>query len=112
VTLVRILDAGMKRAARRLLKIQDAKHRHFGTIAHICPAISSQLRYASIDNRKTTCETSIPLPHVLIIWRNSATAAEIGSGVWGTPVNFNGFCALAALLHGTVVVGVRKTLQR
>ena len=26
--------------------------------------------------------------------------AEIGSGVWGTPANFNGFRVLAALLHG------------
>jgi len=26
--------------------------------------------------------------------------ADIGSGVWGTPTNFNGFCVLAALLHG------------
>ena len=26
--------------------------------------------------------------------------AEIRSGVWGTPTNFNGFCVLAALLHG------------
>ena len=25
--------------------------------------------------------------------------AEIGSGVWGTPTNFNGFWVLAALLH-------------
>ena len=30
-------------------------------------------------------------------------AAEIGSGVWGTPANFNGFRLLAALLHGTLV---------
>jgi len=29
--------------------------------------------------------------------------AEIGSGVWGTPANFNGFRVLAALLHGTLV---------
>jgi len=28
--------------------------------------------------------------------------AEIGSGVWGTPANFNGLCrVLAALLHDT-----------
>jgi len=27
--------------------------------------------------------------------------AEIGSGVWGTPANFNGFRILAALLHDT-----------
>ena len=25
--------------------------------------------------------------------------AEIGSGVWGTLTNFNGFCILPALLH-------------
>jgi len=26
-------------------------------------------------------------------------AAEIGSGVWGTPANFNGFCVLPSLLQ-------------
>jgi len=35
--------------------------------------------------------------------------AEIGLVVWGTPANFNGFCVLAALLHGTPVVGVSQT---
>jgi len=33
-------------------------------------------------------------------------AAEVGPVVWGTPANFNGFGVLAALLHGTPVVGV------
>jgi len=36
-------------------------------------------------------------------------AAEIVSLVWGTPANFNRFCILAALLHGTPVVGVSQT---
>jgi len=36
-------------------------------------------------------------------------AAEILSLVWGTPGNFNGFHVLAALLHGTLVVGVSQT---
>jgi len=36
-------------------------------------------------------------------------AAEIVSLVWGTPANFNGFRILAALLHGTLVVGVSQT---
>jgi len=36
-------------------------------------------------------------------------AAEIGSVVWGTPPNVNGFRVLAALLHGTLVVGVSQT---
>ena len=35
-------------------------------------------------------------------------AAEIVSLVWGTPANFNWFRVLAALLHGTLVVGVSQ----
>ena len=37
--------------------------------------------------------------------------AETDPVVWGTPGNFNGFRVLAALLHGTVVVGVSQTSQ-
>ena len=44
--------------------------------------------------------------------RNTANfgplAAEIGSVVWATPANFNGFRDLAALLHDTLVVGGRQ----
>jgi len=35
-------------------------------------------------------------------------AAEICWPVWGTPANFNGFRVLAALLHGTLVVGAEQ----
>ena len=38
-------------------------------------------------------------------------AAETVLLVWGTPANFNGFRVLAALLHGTLVVGVSQTLR-
>ena len=38
-------------------------------------------------------------------------AAEIGSLVWGTPTNFNGFRVLAALLHDAPAVGVSQTLR-
>jgi len=38
-------------------------------------------------------------------------AAEIDPVVWGTPADFNGFRVLAALLHGTQVVGVIQTLR-
>ena len=31
---------------------------------------------------------------------------------WGTTANFNGFRILAALLHGTLVVGISQTLRR
>jgi len=40
----------------------------------------------------------------------SPLPAEIDSLVWGTLANFNGFRVLAALLHGTLVVGVSQTL--
>jgi len=39
-------------------------------------------------------------------------AAEIVSLVWGTPSHFNGFRVLAAVLQGTLVVGVSQTLRR
>jgi len=39
-------------------------------------------------------------------------AAEIVPVVWDTPANFNGFRVLAALLHGSQVVGVSQTLRR
>jgi len=38
--------------------------------------------------------------------------AEIRWRVWDTPTNFNGFRVLAALLHGTLVLGVSHTLRR
>ena len=39
-------------------------------------------------------------------------AAEINWQVWGTPSYFNGYRVLAALLNGTLVVGVSQTLRR
>jgi len=38
-------------------------------------------------------------------------AAEISLPVWGTPANFNGFRVLAALLHGSQIVGISQTLR-
>ena len=55
---------------------------------------------ACIDNRKKTCQAAIPptCPDDMVNF--GPLTAEIGSGVLGTPTNFNGFCVLAALLHG------------
>jgi len=39
-------------------------------------------------------------------------AAEIGSVVWGTQANFNGFRILASLLYGIRAVGASQMLQR
>jgi len=67
---------------------------------------------AGIDNRKKLLSSNMSsrCPHNMVNF--SQLAAEIGLPVWGTPANFNGFRVLAALLHGTPVVGVSQTLRR
>jgi len=85
-----------------------AKNRHLGTIAQLCQAISPQLRHVStIGKNLLSSNISSTCPHNMVNF--GPLTAEIGSGVWGTPSNFNGFCILAALLHDTLVVGVSQT---
>jgi len=109
VALVRIQDAGQKRAARGSLGLQDAKvtqkFLHLGTIAQLCWAISSQLRHVStIGKNMLSSNVSPTRPHNMVNF--GPLAAKICWRVWGTPANFNWFRVLAALLHGTLVVGV------
>jgi len=76
-----------------------AKNRHLGTIAQLCAAISWQLRHVSTIGKKLlSSNTSSICPHNMANF--GPLTAEIGSGVWGTPANFNWFRVLAALLHG------------
>ena len=67
---------------------------------------------ARIDNRKKLLNSNISSTCAHNMVNFGPLTAEIGSGVWGTPANFNGFRFLAALLHGTLVVGVSQTLRR
>ena len=64
---------------------------------------------ACIDNRKkklSNNDTSSTCPHNIVNF--GLLTAEISWRVWGTPANFNCFRVLAALLHGTLVVGRRR----
>jgi len=71
---------------------------------------------ARIDNRKKpetkknllSSNMSFRCPHNIVNF--SQLAAEIGLPVWGTPANFNGFRDLVALLHGSQVVSISRTL--
>jgi len=67
---------------------------------------------ARIDNGKNflNSNTSSTCPDNMVNF--GPLAAEIGPVVSCTPANFNGFRVLAALLHGTLVVGVSQTLRR
>jgi len=55
------------------------------------------------SNTSSTCPRNIA--------KFGPLTAEIGSGVWGTPTNFNTLRILAALLHGALVVGISQTLR-
>ena len=66
---------------------------------------------AHIDNRKNLLNSNISstCPHNMV--NVGLLAAEIGSGVWCTPANFNGFRVLAALLHRRRTMEVNQTLH-
>jgi len=66
---------------------------------------------AHIDNRKNvlSSNTSFTYPHNMANF--GPLTADTGSGIWGTPKDFNGFRVLAALMHGTLVVGISQTLR-
>ena len=63
--------------------------------------IDSQKKNLLSSNISSTC------PHNMVNF--GPLAAEIVSLVWGTPANFNRFSILAALLHGTLVLGISQT---
>jgi len=84
---------------------------HLGTIAQLCRAIYPQLRHVStIGKNLLNSNISPTWPHNMVNF--GLLTAEIRSGVWGTPADFNGFRDLSALLHGTLVVDVSQTLRR
>jgi len=71
--------------------------------------ISPQLRHVSTMGKKLVLSSNMSstCPHNMV--NCGPLAAKIGLPVWGTTANFNGFRVLAALLHGSQVVGVSQT---
>ena len=112
VALVRILNAGLKPAARGSLQIQDPKkspkiaiwapwHNFVGLY------LGNQGTYRQSEKKFLSSNISCTCPHNMVNF--GLLAAEILSLVWGTPGDFNGFRVLAALLHGNLVAGVSQT---
>jgi len=78
---------------------KSPKIRHLSTIAELCRAISTQLRHLSTIGKKLVKQQY--LPHMFLQYGElGPLAAYIGSLVWGTPANFNGFRVLAVKLCG------------
>jgi len=91
---------------QKLVKKSPSGHHRTTLSAHIFAT-------KALDNRKKnllSCNISSTCPHNIVNF--GSLTAEIGLGVWGTPADFNGFRVLAALLHGTLVLGVSQTLRR
>jgi len=92
---------------------KSLKNRHLHTIAQLCRAISLQLRHVLTIGKKHVKQQHLPhMSPQYGEWWYCPLTAEICWRVWGTPANFNRFRILAALLHGTLVVGVSQTLWR
>jgi len=66
---------------------KSPKIRHLGTIAHLCRAISSQLRHVLTIEKHLLNSNIYPTPPHNMVNFGSLTA-EIRSGVWGTPSKF------------------------
>jgi len=100
------------RAARwkcRTQKIAKNSPSGLGTIVQLRWAISSQLRHVSTMGKNLLNSNISPTcPCNMVNLSIGLLVAEIVSLVWGTPANFNWFRVLAALLHGTLVIGVSK----
>jgi len=76
--------------------------------SHNFVGLSSQLRHVSVIGKNLLSSNISPTcSHNMVNF--GPLAAEMVSLVWGTPGNFNGCRVLAALLHGTLVVGVSQT---
>jgi len=91
---------------QRIAKNSPSAHHHTTLSGYIFAT------KAHIDKRKKMLSNSISsrCPHNMVNF--GPLVAEIGLEVCGTPANLNGFCVLAALLHGTPVVGISQTLWR
>ena len=67
---------------------------------------------AHIDNRKNLLNSNISSTCPNNVVNFGPLLAEICWRVWSTTANFNGFRLLAALLRGSLLVGVSQTLRR
>jgi len=105
----------LKRAARGSLKYMTQNIAKNSPSAHYRTTLSGYIFAikAHIDNWKKLVKQQY-LSHTSLQYGElrPTYTAEICWRVWGTPANFNGFRILAALLHGTLVVGVNQTLRR
>jgi len=77
---------------------KDAKNRHLCNIEQLCRAVFLQLRYVPTIGKEIVKQQYV-LHMSAQYGELGPLTAEIGSLVWGTPANFNGFRVLPSLLQ-------------
>jgi len=92
-------------------RINDAKIRHLCTIAQLCRATSSQLRHVSTIEKPVKQQYVFHMSSQYGELNFGPLTPEIGSGVCGTPANFNGFRVLASLLQRRRSLEANQTLH-
>ena len=89
---------------------KSTKFRHLGTIAQLCWAASSQLRHIStIEKNLLNSNISSRCFHNMVNF--GPLTAEICSGVWGIPANFNGFSRLAFVPAARSLIGGQPNFE-
>jgi len=106
------LECMSEMCCTRLAENTGRKNRHFGSIAQLCWAVSSQLTRVSTIRKENwlNTDTSSTFSHNMVNF--GLLTAEICWWLWGTPAYFNRFRILAAFLHGTLVLLISQTLRR
>jgi len=98
----------------RLAEIQDAKNRQkfvFWAPLHnfVRLYLRNEGKYRQSEKNSLNSNICPTRSHNMVNF--GPLAAEIGSGVWGTPANFNGFRVLAALLQRRRSTEANQTLH-
>ena len=97
------------RLAENTVRKKSPKIRHLGTIAQLRRAISSQLRHVPTIGKKLVKQQYLLQMSLYNMVNFGPLTAEIDWRVWSTPSYFNGYRVLAALVHGSQVVGISQT---
>jgi len=100
-----------KRLAGNTGRKNDAKNRHLSTIAQLCRAISSQIKHVSTIGKKLVKQQYVFQMTLQYGELRSTNGWDRLAGL-GHPSHFKGYQVLSALLHGSQVVGVSRTLRR
>ena len=80
------LECMSEMCCTRLAENTGRKNRHFGTIAQLCLALSSERRHVSTIEKKTWAISS---PHDLIMWWTSAYWRLRSVGEFGAPLQIS-----------------------